>query len=337
MKIVLSGIKPTGIPTLGNYLGALKNFVKLQNEMSDYEFLIFVADMHALTTPQNPQTLQTNIKNLCALYMAVGLNPTNLILFIQSEVHAHVELGYIMQGIAYMGELERMTQYKDKKKKQVDGITSSLFTYPTLMAADILLYDANYVPVGKDQMQHLELTRTLAERFNNRYGETFVVPEGLEPKKGSKIMDLQNPLKKMDKSDDNDKGCIYLLEDINSIKKKIKSAVTDNDSQVRYDKTNKPGISNLMTIYSILANMTFDEIEKKYLGKGYGDFKSDLAEIVAEEMTHVQNEYNKWINSEELDFILNEGRQKATYLASKKMNKIKKKMGYGRKNINVNS
>lgn len=330
MEIVLSGVKPTGIPTLGNYLGALKYFVKLQNEMSDHEFLIFVADLHALTTPQDPKELRENIKKLAALYMACGLNETNLTLFIQSEVKAHVELGYLMQSLVYMGELERMTQYKDKKQKQVEGVSSALFTYPALMAADILLYDAKYVPVGKDQMQHLELTRTLAERFNNRFGETFRVPKGLEQKVGAKIMDLQEPTKKMDKSRGNDKGCISMLEDLNSIKKKIKSAVTDNDASVHYDPVNKPGISNLMTIYSVITELSFDEITAKYQGKGYGEFKGDLAEIVANEVGKVQESFNKWYNSAELNRILDEGKMKAEYLASKKMNKLRKKFGYGR-------
>ncbi|MDD3171118.1 MAG: tryptophan--tRNA ligase, partial [Bacilli bacterium] len=199
MNIVLSGIKPTGIPTLGNYLGALKNFVKLQKEMTDYEFFIFVADLHAITVPQEQKALRQNIKNVAALYLACGLEPERLVLFLQSEVDAHVKLGYVMQSICYMGELERMTQYKDKVAKQVQGVTSALFTYPALMAADILLYDAKYVPVGDDQKQHLELTRDLGIRFNNRFGETFVIPELLMTKKGSRIMDLQDPTKKMDK------------------------------------------------------------------------------------------------------------------------------------------
>jgi tryptophanyl-tRNA synthetase len=330
MNIVLSGVKPTGIPTLGNYLGALRNFVKLQNEMSDYEFLFFVADLHAITVPQDPKTLKQNIRNIAALYLAIGLNPERLTMFIQSEVKEHAELGYVMQSMAYMGELERMTQYKDKVQKQVTGVTSALFTYPALMAADILLYDAKYVPVGEDQKQHLELARDLAIRFNNRFGQTFRVPEELISKTGARIMDLQDPSKKMDKSADNDKGCIYLLEPINSIKKKIKSAITDSDSIVRYDKENKPGISNLMVIYSVLTNLSFEEIENKYLGKGYGDFKSDLAEIVASEIEKIQAKYNEIINTPILDEILNQGKQKATYLAQKKLAKVYKKMGIGR-------
>lgn len=330
MNIVLSGIKPTGIPTLGNYLGALKNFVKLQNSMTDYEFFVFVADLHAITTPQDPKTLKQNIKNVAALYLACGLNPDRLVLFIQSEVDAHIKLGYTMQSVCYMGELERMTQYKDKAAKQTQGITSALFTYPALMAADILLYDAKYVPVGDDQKQHLELTRDLAIRFNNRYGETFVVPEPLIPKKGARIMDLQDPSKKMDKSADNEKGCIFLLEPISSIKKKIKSAVTDLETCIRYDKEKKPGISNLMTIYSTITDLSFAEIEAKYVGKGYGDFKNDLAEIVACEITSVQENFNRIINSKELDDILNQGRERANLLANRKIDKVFRKIGLGR-------
>lgn len=331
MNIILSGIKPTGIPTLGNYLGALKNFVKLQNEKSDYNFFFFVADMHAITVPQVPSELRKNIKNLAALYLACGLNKENLTLFIQSEISEHLELGYVMQSIAYMGELERMTQYKDKMAKQVQGVSTALFTYPALMAADILLYDAKYVPVGDDQKQHLELTRDLANRFNNRFGETFVVPEPLAPKKGARIMDLQNPHKKMDKSSDNNKGCIYLLDPIDVIKKKIKSAVTDNLAKVHYDVENQPGVANLMTIYSVISGLSYEEIEAKYEGKGYGDFKADLAEIVAGEIAPIQERFNQILSSKELDEVLDKGREEAKTLAFKKMRKIYRKLGLGRK------
>ena len=335
MKFVLSGVKPTGIPTLGNYLGALKNFVKLQNEMTDYEFLIFVADLHAITTYQDPKELQDHIQNVAALYLACGLSLDNLTLFIQSEVKEHVELGYIMQSIAYMGELERMTQYKDKVQKQTQGITSALFTYPALMAADILLYNAQYVPVGDDQLQHLELARDLAERFNNRYDTTFVVPEALVSKQGARIMDLQNPTKKMDKSDENDKGCVYLLEPLETIRKKIKSAVTDSEARVYYDKTNKPGISNLMTIYSAITQLSFNEIEKKYEGKGYGDFKSELAEIVVNEIKPVQERYNNLIGTSELNQVLYEGQARARMFARSQMRKVKEKIGLGRLESNT--
>src|SRR5690554_193456 len=330
MNIVLSGVKPTGIPTLGNYIGALRNFVKLQNEMPNAEFFFFIADLHAITVPQDPKVLKQNIKNLAALYLACGLNPKNLTLFIQSEVKQHSEMGYIMQSISYMGELERMTQYKDKVQKQVTGVTSALFTYPTLMAGDILLYDTRYVPVGDDQKQHLELARDLAIRFNNRFGNTFRVPEELISKTGARIMDLQNPTKKMDKSDDANKGCIFLLEPINSIKKKIKAAVTDSEAVVRYDKENKPGISNLMTIYSALTNLSFEDIESKYEGKGYGDFKGDLADIVAAEIEAIQNKFNEIIPSPMLDELLDKRREKATMLAQRKIQKVYKQLGLGR-------
>ncbi len=330
MNIVLSGVKPTGIPTLGNYIGALKNFVKLQNEMTDYEFFIFVADLHAITVPQDPKELKQNVKNVAALYLACGLNPERLTLFVQSEVKEHVELGYVMQSIAYMGELERMTQFKDKVQKQETGVSSALFTYPALMAADILLYDAKYVPVGEDQKQHLELTRDLANRFNNRFGNTFKVPEDLISKTGARIMDLQEPTKKMDKSELENKGCIFLLEPLNSIRKKIKSAVTDSEAIVKYDKANKPGISNLMTIYSAVTNLTYEEIEVTYKGKGYGDFKSDLAELVVNEIKPIQERFEEIVNSNFLDEILDKGREKASLFASRKMEKVFKKLGLKR-------
>ncbi|MFA5543459.1 MAG: tryptophan--tRNA ligase [Bacilli bacterium] len=331
MKFVLSGIKPTGIPTLGNYLGALKNFVKLQNEMKDVEFLIFVANLHAITTYQEPTELKQNIKNVAALYLACGLDTDNLTIFIQSEVHEHAEMGYIMQSLAYMGELERMTQFKDKAQKQETGVTSALFTYPALMAADILLYNANYVPVGDDQMQHLELTRDLASRFNNRYGEFFTLPEPLVTKNGSRIMDLQNPMKKMDKSSESDKGCIYLLEPISSVKKKIKAAVTDNEGKIYFNKETKPGISNLMTIYSVLTDLTYTEIEHKYEGMGYGVFKTDLSEIVAKELETIQENFKKWNDSLELDQLLFEGQARASMFARNNLKKVYTKIGLNRK------
>lgn len=333
MKTVLSGIKPSGIPTLGNYIGAFKNFVKLQKEMKDFHFIVFVADLHAITVPHNIEELKHNTRNIAALYLASGLSPDNLTLFVQSEVHEHTELGYILQTISYMGELERMTQYKDKAKKQKIGIPAALFNYPVLMAADILLYDANFVPVGEDQKQHLELTRNLAERFNNRYGDTFVVPEILMTEASTKIMDLQNPHKKMDKSTDNNKGCIYLLESIKSIRKKIKSSVTDSDSSVKYHKTKKPGISNLMTIYSALTGMSFRDIEKKYKDAGYGLFKSDLADIVANEITLLQEKYQQIINSETLDNILIKGKEDAHKKAKLKIKEVYHKIGLRNKKV----
>ena len=330
MNIILSGVKPTGIPTLGNYLGAFKSFAKMQKEKSEFEIFMFVADMHAITVPQNPQELRKNIKNVAALYLACGLSPENLTLFLQSEISEHLELGYIMQSLCYMGELERMTQFKDKMAKQETSITSALFTYPALMAADILLYDAKYVPIGDDQKQHLELARDLAIRFNNRFGETFTVPEGIVTKTGARIMDLQNPTKKMSKSVDGDKGCIYLLDPINVVKKKIKSAVTDNYAKVHFDPENQPGVSNLMTIYSAITDISYQDIEAKYEGKGYGDFKSDLAEIVGTEVEKIQERYNYYINTKELDELLDKGRERAKIYAQRKLKKIYHKLGLGR-------
>lgn len=331
MKTILSGIQPSGKITLGNYLGAIKNFVQLQNQADDdTNILVFIADLHAITVYQEPKHLRDSIKQLAAIYLACGLEREKTTLFIQSEVREHAEIGYLLQTMTYIGELERMTQYKDKVAKNVTGVTTALFTYPALMAADILLYDAKYVPVGDDQKQHLELTRDLAIRFNNKYGETFVVPEGLPPKKGARIMDLQDPTKKMDKSRGDDKGCICLLDPIDVIKKRIKSAVTDNFAHVHYDKENQPGIANLMTIYSAITGMSYEDIEAKYEGKGYGDFKGDLAEIVANEIAPIQERYNQILNSNELNEVLDKGREDAKRLAFKKMRKVYRKIGVGR-------
>ncbi len=331
MKRLISGIQPTGIITLGNYLGAIKNFVKLQNELEDIDFLVFIADLHAITIPQDPQALRKNIKSLAALYIACGLDPNKVHLFIQSEVLEHAELGHMMQCIGGIGELERMTQYKDKKKRHVEGVSTALLTYPCLMAADILLYDTNIVPVGEDQKQHLELTRDLAIKFNSRFGETFVVPEPYIADRGARVMSLIDPSKKMSKSDPNPKAYIGLLDDLNQIKNKIKGAVTDLDGKVRYDEDNKPGISNLMIIYSCMTGLSYEDIEHKYEGKGYAEFKTDLAEIVINEIKPIQEKYNELINSKELDEILDNGRDYATYLARKKMAKVRNKFGIGRK------
>ena len=331
MKRLISGIQPTGIITLGNYLGAIKNFVKLQNELEDIDFLVFIADLHAITIPQDPQALRKNIKSLAALYIACGLDPNKVHLFIQSEVLEHAELGHMMQCIGGIGELERMTQYNDKKKRHVEGVSTALLTYPCLMAADILLYDTNIVPVGEDQKQHLELTRDLAIKFNSRFGETFVVPEPYIADRGARVMSLIDPSKKMSKSDPNPKAYIGILDDINQIKNKIKGAVTDLDGTVKYDEENKPGISNLMSIYSCMTGLSYEDIEKKYEGKGYAEFKTDLAEIVINEIKPIQEKYNELINSKELDEILDNGRDYVTYLARKKMAKVRNKFGIGRK------
>lgn len=330
MKRLVSGIKPTGELTLGNYLGALKQFVKLQDELKDTEFFIFIADLHAITTPQDRQHLKKMIRSVAALYVACGLDPERVNLFIQSEIPEHAMLGYVMESTAYVGEMERMTQYKDKKKKQEEGLRTSLLTYPALMAADILLYDANLVPIGDDQKQHLELTRNLAIRFNNQYGESFVVPEGFFPKTGARIMSLTEPTRKMDKSHDNPKSYILLLDDLNAARNKIKSAVTDSDTKIKYDVKNKPGISNLLTIYASLSDLSVNDIEKKYKDESYKIFKEDLAELVVQTLKPIQEKYNQLIKNPYLDQVLDRGRENAQGIAARKMQKIYKKIGLGR-------
>ncbi len=330
MKRLVSGIKPTGSLTLGNYIGALKQFVKLQDELVDTEFFIFIADLHAITTLQERQALKKNIKSIAALYFACGLDPEKVNLFVQSEVQEHATLGYIMESTAYVGEMERMTQYKDKKGKQAEGIRTSLLTYPALMAADILLYDADIVPIGDDQKQHLELTRNLAQRFNHLYGDTFVVPEGFFPKTGARIKSLTEPTKKMDKTADNQKAYISLLDDLNQVKNKIRSAVTDSDATIKYDVKHKAGISNLLTIYASLTDLSIKEIEEKYKTSNYKKFKEDLAEIVANTLKPIQEKYNEIIHSSYLDDILDRGRERATQIARKKVFKVYKRMGLGR-------
>lgn len=334
MKKLITGIKPTGSLTLGNYLGAIKNLVNLQKELTDTEFFIFIADLHAITTPQDKQALRKNIKDIAAIYVASGLDLEKTHIFIQSEVFTHNQLGYIMESTGYIGELQRMIQFKEKSKQQPkDGIRTSLLTYPALMAADILLYDANYVPIGEDQTQHLELTKLLGERFNSMYGDTFVIPEGILPKAAKKIKSLTNPTVKMSKSDDsNPKSYILLLDDINYSKNKIKSAVTDSDTIIKYDEENKPGISNLINIYSGITDLSRDEIVSKYTNKTYKDFKEDLANILENELLPLQNKYKEIVNSKELDEILDKGRDEALKLTTKKIKKVYKKIGLGRNN-----
>ena len=328
----ISGIQPSGTITLGNYLGAIKNFVALQNEGKFDDILVFIADLHSITVPQDKTELRKNIKTLAALYLACGLDPAKTHIFIQSEVPAHAELSWILNCNTYIGELQRMTQFKDKSQKhQTEGVSTGLLTYPVLMASDIILYDANVVPIGQDQKQHLELTRDIAERFNAKYGETFVIPEGYMSKNAAKIMSLTDPLKKMSKSDDNPKSYISMLDDINVAKKKIKSAVTDSDMEVRFDKEAKPGISNLLTIASAIENKEIKEIEAEFKGKTYAEFKEYVANVVADLLTNIQAKFNTIINSKELDQILDEGRDYANYLANKKIAKVKNKVGLGRK------
>lgn len=327
MKTIFSGIQPSGMITIGNYIGALKQFVALQNEYNCY---FCIADQHAITVPQDPKTLQKNIRSLAALYLAVGLDPNKATLFIQSEVPAHAQAAWLLQCISYIGELERMTQFKDKSAGK-EAVSAGLLTYPPLMAADILLYSADLVPVGDDQKQHIELTRDLAERFNKKYNDIFTIPDIHLPKVGARIMSLQEPTKKMSKSDPNQKGFISMLDEPKQIEKKIKSAVTDSDGVVKFDKENKPGVSNLMSIYSIFGNISIEDLEKKYEGKGYGEFKTDLAEVIINALQPIQDRYKELIDSDELDNILDEGAEKAALVANKMLRKMEKAMGLGRK------
>ncbi len=324
MKKMLSGIKPTGRLTLGNYIGAIRQFINYQD---DYDLYIFIANMHAITVAQNPQELKRNTKDLIALYFACGLDPEKVTVFLQSDLPQHTELGWIMTCHSYMGELQRMTQYKDKTAKGETGITAGLFTYPSLMAADILLYDADYVPVGVDQKQHVELARNLAERFNNRYGDTFVVPKTLTPKVGAKIMSLQNPTKKMSKSEDNPKATIDLLDEPSIARKKIMSAVTDSIGIIQYDVENQPGIANLLTILSSLNNETIEHIVARYQGKGYGELKKEVAQVVFDFLSKLQERYRAFMASGQLEEILRAGNEKAGKIAYKKTAKIKRKLG----------
>ena len=325
MQTMLSGIKPTGRLTLGNYIGAIRQFVEYQDE---YEMYIFIANLHAITVAQDPKELKQNTKDLIALYLACGLDPEKVTLFLQSDVHQHAELGWILTCHSYMGELQRMTQYKDKTAKGETGITAGLFTYPCLMAADILMYEADFVPVGVDQKQHVELTRDIAERFNNRYGETFRIPQPLTPKVGAKIYSLQNPTKKMSKSEDNPKATIDLLDDPAAARKKIMSAVTDSLGTIQYDPENQPGVSNLLMIHSSLSNEPLDALVARFQGKGYGDLKKETGQIVFDFLSDLQSRYREIIASGKIDEILREGNEKASRIAERKLRKVKKKLGF---------
>lgn len=328
MKRLLSGIKPTGELTLGNYIGAIKQFINMQNE---YESYVFVADLHALTIYNDPETLKRRTRDLVAIYLACGLNPNNTTIFIQSENIYHSALSWVLECNTYIGEMKRMTQFKEKSQQKSDKtITTGLFTYPALMAADILMYDADVVPVGIDQKQHVELTRNIAERFNNKYGQTFKVPEPIIPKEGAKIYDLQDPTKKMSKTEENNKGCIMLLEEPSLARKKIMSAVTDSESIVKYDINNKPGISNLMTIYSTLTNKTYKEIEEEFKNQNYGTFKTKVADEVVNLLNNIQQKYNDIINSNKINDILNASKEKTIKIASSKVKEVYSKIGLER-------
>lgn len=321
---MLSGIKPTGELTLGNYIGALRNFVNYQD---DYEMYVFIANLHCITEYQDPKVLSRNLTDAVALYLACGLDPEKAVIFLQTDVHAHAELGYIMACNTYLGELNRMTQFKDKSAKGEKNMTAGLYTYPCLMAADILLYQADYVPVGEDQKQHVELTRDLAQRFNNKYGKTFTVPEPLIAKVGARIMSLSDPSKKMSKSDETNKGCIYLLDDLKTARKKIMSAVTDSYNDIKLDKENQPGLYNLIEIASSLSGRTMENIVEEFAGSGYGGLKSYTADLVCAELEKIQDRYQQIISSRQIETILAQGAQKAAAVADKTLADVKNKIG----------
>lgn len=325
MKRIFSGIQPSGTLTLGNYIGALQHFVRIQHEAECY---FCIVDYHAITLPRNVESLKENIRKLAATYLAVGIDPNKAALFAQSDVPAHTELGWIMTCSSYMGELERMTQYKDKAKES-ESIPAGLFTYPALMAADILLYDATHVPVGDDQKQHLELSRDLAQRFNNRYGETFVIPEPMIAELGARIMSLTDPMSKMSKSSLVEGSFISLLDDLKVIEKKIKRAVTDSENEIRFDPENKPAVSNLLTIYAQLSEQSMAEVENHFSGKGYGALKSELAEVVVEAIRPIQERFNEYYHSSDLDKILQEGAEKAREVTKPTLQKVRNALGVG--------
>lgn len=326
MKRILTGLKPSGELTLGSLIGGIEGTIKLQDK---YDSFIFVPDLHAITVKQDPKELKERIRKNVALYIAAGVNPDKNTIYLQSENLYHANLSWILECTTYMGEASRMTQYKDKSSKG-ENVTVGLFTYPILMAADILLYDADLVPVGVDQKQHVELARNIAERFNKTYGEVFTVPEPLIPEVGAKIMDLQDPTKKMSKSDETYKGVILLLDDEKTIRKKIMSAVTDSDSKVYYDRENKPGISNLLTIYSSLSGKTIKETEEHFKDYNYGNLKKEVADVVVEKLLIIQDKYNKLISSPEIDKILDRGKEITNNIAKKKLEEVFNKVGLGR-------
>ena len=323
-KVLYSGMQATGTLTLGNYLGAMKNWVELTDE---YECIYGVMDLHSLTVRQVPAEFRKNARALYALYVAAGLDPEKNCIYYQSHVSGHAELGWILDCFTYMGELNRMTQFKDKAAKHADNINAGLYTYPVLMAADILLYQADVVPVGVDQKQHLEITRDIAERFNNIYGDVFTIPEAYIGKKGAKIMSLQEPGKKMSKSDTNANATILLLDDTDTIIRKFKRAVTDSESEVRYAEE-KPGISNLMDIYSAVTGKTYEEIEKEFAGKGYGDFKLAVGETVADHLKPLQERYEQLMKDKAyIESMIKQNDEKAAYYANKTLRKVQKKVG----------
>ena len=320
---ILTGIKPTGTLTLGNYIGVLKDLPKATQRGESF---IFIADLHALTLPIEPEVLKQNSIDITCFYLAAGLDPNKVTLFLQSSVSAHAELNAILQNYLYMGELSRMTQFKDKASKMNESaIGLGLFAYPVLMASDILLYDSTIVPVGEDQVQHVEITRDLVNRFNNRYGEILKMPKAEIKKVGARIMSLSEPTKKMSKSDP--KGDIYLKDDLKTVRKKIMSAVTDSGSEVKYDVVNKPGISNLLTIYAAIKEISIEQAEDEFKDKRYGEFKGAVADAVCEELEAFQKRYLDILNSKAYEKVLSEGAERARKIANETLNRVKKAVG----------
>ena len=326
MEKILTGLQPTGVITLGNYIGAIKQMIKYQDM---YESYIFIADMHSITIPQDPIELSKNIKSLLALYLACGIDPKKNKIFLQSENEYHANISWLLECNTYYGELSRMTQFKDKSKKNAN-FTSGLLTYPVLMAADILAYDVDYVAVGVDQKQHVELARDIAERFNKKFGNTFKMPNPLMTKEGTKIMDLVDPTKKMSKSSENQKGVIRLLDEPEIIRKKIMGATTDSDMKICFDVENKPGISNLINIYASLTGKTIKEVEEIFKDKKYGELKSSVADVVIQELSVIQKRYYEIIDGEELNKILDDGINFTRNISKNKFELMKNKMGLHR-------
>ena len=323
MKRVFSGVQPSGTLTLGNYLGAIKNFVPIQQ---DNDCLFCIVDLHALTVPQQPAELKEQTRHVAALFLAAGIDPDKSTIFIQSRVGAHCRLTWLLQCLTGFGELARMTQFKEKSQGK-DSFSCGLYTYPTLMAADILLYDTHLVPVGDDQKQHLELTRDLAQRFNNRFGELLVVPEPMIAKVGARIMSLDDPTTKMSKSNPSAASYVSLLDEKADIVKKIKRAVTDTGQEIRFDPENKPGVSNLLTILSLCSEQEIPRLEEDYSGKGYGHLKQDTAEAVVAALEPVQQRYRQLVNNGDLDDILEQGASRANELADATLQRVHKAMG----------
>lgn len=324
-KVLFSGMQATGNLTLGNYLGALKNWVTLSDE---YECFYSVVDMHSITVRQDPAVLRKRARALLTLYIAAGLDPSKNCVYYQSHVSGHAELAWILNCFTYMGELNRMTQFKDKSAKHADNINAGLFTYPVLMAADILLYQADVVPVGVDQMQHLEITRDIAERFNNIYGDVFTIPEAYIGKVGAKIMSLQDPAKKMSKSDENPNASIYLMDDPDTVMRKCKRAVTDSEAQILY-RDEQPGVKNLIDIYSACTGKTPKEAEAEFGGRGYGDFKTAVGEAVVSVLKPLQDEVARLEKDKAyIDGIIKNNAEKAQYFANKTLRKVQKKIGF---------